>query len=1518
MEPGNTFLVSVTVNPGYMIENAVITPPEVSLSLIEDHATTNGDGSTTYYFEMVTMPDASLGVNIVLKKGYKATMEMVSGDNVGYAGTGTGWNEDGSLLFPTSVHGENEAFTGQVEVQPGWYIASIRVEGESTLTNYTDRLTYSGNGYNNGAGTNVDVDGDGVIDFLPVTLTILGQPAEDIKVYITLKEGPPDPDKYSLTLTVEDDGNSGDGNYAVITGVEVKDDPNLTRPHVTNGGSGGTVTSDTYSSLSIGQWVYIHADAAKDYVIDDAYVDPASLGTYMEWVDDNTLKVQQPGGNPTVKVKFVPKETRNHTVTLHISNIGAATGAGTATVTNTTVNPNTSINADGRSMPIQTGDDLDVQVIPGATDYVQVTIVTGGTTTIQSTTVAGTQVTDLFKALPGDAEVYVTFSDTPFEKPVLTLNVKGQVLTPPNQAELTVDGDLDGTVELTQTVDANEPTANSFTTTVAENGQVTVTLKHQTGYTANITFSEPSLSPTPTIDGNGNQVYTFPMPDVAQLIVDVEFVEGEPPQRTINVVPLLRLPNGTTVPIDTVNQGDAQFVDGTGTQLGYSMVAPVGTALQIDAVARYGYVIDQITADVGIIFVQSGTLANTTVSLSMPNIDNGTVYVYFKESWPDEGEVTLKVIDNNADTPADDHAQLTDTATGTKTGDLYTAITGGSASETIVTADTHQLRVDVWGIDATTKATEVITDWAGNVLTAGIDYTWNTDATGTYILVDMRAPIMTVELTFEPKGPEDRLKATLSYDDTTGGVVEIVSGTLTAVSSNGQFLEPLYTADKVDVTITPPAGKVPVLQVTGDTTGAVHTYVPDPMTETAGVYTTAFTMQNEDVTVKVLFTDAPDPDERFVKLTVQGPDHSGQAHLADPAGQTTTPDPVLAPDPANPGNNWGVMTATLGDTMTLTVTPSASFAVAAIKGVTVDGVDITITGQTGPNTYSFDIPATLAAGATVDVVVTFEEAKTDLRVDLVKNDPAPAPNGNVAWLESAFGTPDATDTTQPAGKRDIGITGLAPTDLVKVHVDIAIGYKAEVSIVGTGVVATFTASGTYDLYMPNADTLVYVEYMEDAIRYNITLDVVPGSDDSTYNAGNMAEIHTDYSGTAGPINGDDTPVTVKGEVNDVVTIQVKPQNGYYTRVTYTSDTDSVVRNLTADLLDESLYTFSVPKGNVTVKVEFIPDDVPKPEHDLTLHLMEEREVGGVPTYVVIDPTDVGSKYSGLLAELQRNLATWAGGSLKIDANPTLANPISAKVTMDEMVTVHAQATSDGTKLLDYVKAAYAEYGGVMLATVQPGGTIPGYQDVYDPAGSGTRISRDFTFKMQDGNVDVYIVLEDIDKAPPTPEYVAALTVEDETDPASATGTAGSATLSREALSAESVTVGSNDTTTANTVGMTANETLTVNVTAKPGYVLDRITVTDLGLGIKADLISETPQTDGSIDYVYEVKVPADIAQDIAVNVYLLGLNVGRPFDPYQSEWYNSPDYAHYGDKDLSEYHQEAGSWAGWQGIWMRT
>ena len=252
--------------------------------------------------------------------------------------------------------------------------------------------------------------------------------------------------------------------------------------------------------------------------------------------------------------------------------------------------------------------------------------------------------------------------------------------------------------------------------------------------------------------------------------------------------------------------------------------------------------------------------------------------------------------------------------------------------------------------------------------------------------------------------------------------------------------------------------------------------------------------------------------------------------------------------------------------------------------------------------------------------------------------------------------------------------------------------------------------------------------------------------------------------------------------------------------------------------------------------------------------------------------------------------------------------------------VEARATYDGTNRIDYIKEAYAIlatgyadaaetkpiYGAMLAPTT-------GYTDTFDPAGpGGARITRDFTFKMQDADVDVFIVL-DQEEAPPEPEFTAALVVEDEMSPTANTGLAGAATLTREDAS-QSVAIKSNEMTNApgtpNTVGMTVSEKFTVNVTANPGYVLDRITITDLALNIKAVQVSETTNTDGSIDYVYTIEVPAnaanpvDIDRDILVTVYLLGLKTGRPYDPYHSEAYNTPDYAHYSDEDLSETHQE--------------
>ena len=71
---------------------------------------------------------------------------------------------------------------------------------------------------------------------------------------------------------------------------------------------------------------------------------------------------------------------------------------------------------------------------------------------------------------------------------------------------------------------------------------------------------------------------------------------------------------------------------------------------------------------------------------------------------------------------------------------------------------------------------------------------------------------------------------------------------------------------------------------------------------------------------------------------------------------------------------------------------------------------------------------------------------------------------------------------------------------------------------------------------------------------------------------------------------------------------------------------------------------------------------------------------------------------------------------------------------------------------------------------QPAIMLPVYTDPSDPAnslgkdnkpadGSGKTTESQFYFTMQNGQVHVYIVLDDIENAPEVPQYTAALTVE---------------------------------------------------------------------------------------------------------------------------------------------------------------
>ena len=142
------------------------------------------------------------------------------------------------------------------------------------------------------------------------------------------------------------------------------------------------------------------------------------------------------------------------------------------------------------------------------------------------------------------------------------------------------------------------------------------------------------------------------------------------------------------------------------------------------------------------------------------------------------------------------------------------------------------------------------------------------------------------------------MKATLKFAE--GGLQldsTTIRGAALTENINGQALQPLSRGDLVEVTITAPVDKEPILNILGDTTGAPTIYAPDPLRYTSdptgatgGTYYTTFNMQEEDVTVEVRYEPIPPEDERFVKLTVVGDLGSGDAQLTDSRGNHTTID----------------------------------------------------------------------------------------------------------------------------------------------------------------------------------------------------------------------------------------------------------------------------------------------------------------------------------------------------------------------------------------------------------------------------------------------------------------------------------------------------------------------------------------------------------------------------------------------------------------------------------------------------
>lgn len=1384
-----------------------------------------------------TMPTSDIWVVVKFRSdNYTAQMVIVNG---GGAASDTGWVTAGGLVYPLVTSAEGSTVTGKVTVNPGWYIGEHKIVGKTSGREYAF-TTFSGNGYNNGAG--------GVVDLT------FPQPGEDVEVRLEMRKGPPPEEpELSLTLKVSDPDNTdgSDNNWAQI--IEV-DNTALTptRPMVRKTvGAPGQATSDTYRPLTAGQWVTIRVNPASGYRVKEptggvtVTPDPPFGSTVPVWdtTDPNLFRVFQPAGSITVIVEFEkidPADPRKQTATLHITD---TTGkSNTATLTNTSnalAAPANSTSTNTGTVAFQTGDSFLLSVTPDTGCKATATVANGGTT--RTLDLSAPSLQDTFLGLSGDAEVYVVFVDENedlTDKHILTLKAVGPAGEPVGAAgsAQAVSG---SPVAALGPVQSNGTTASAL---VKKGETVSVTATAQSGYSLDyISYvRNGAVTTTPITDGE-----SFTMPDEA-LEVTVHFKVGENRRNhTANIILHLE---GSTGPVNTAVVGDAGFGTAPTVPTVYSATAAAGSHMDVWGKALDGYYISRIEITptiLGEIGTYTGSFVYQDVDFTMPDADV-TVNVYFKAGWPDNADLTAKLTVKDPAGRPGNHAQFTDPAgVGPLTDGMSDTVTVHQGDKVKVKIDTESGYI--CDVD--------IKDVSGAQLNAS---QWRRTADG--LEVDMPMNSVTIVLSYRLKGPEDEHEALLYYDTSWPTATEYaeisatIAGSLVTKDGDGDdgCLKPLFQGERVDILIH--SVRTPTLTVTNRASGLGNATLTWPLTDNGdGTWSANFIMQDDNADIYVTFptVDPPTPDHDLVTLVATGPSgvgKTGEAVLTNPnLPVTTPPTPTTATAMADPtGTNY--LYARSGDVMTLTATPEPGYMVDSVELFDAHGNVTRLSGSAVSWTGTVTMPDAPNDGP-AKVVVTFAEAPApnSLKAQLVVN------NGgdirNTAELRN-YPLPGGTPVygTLSADKREI--TGLSLGDGVYIDItSVAPGFTPKITVQPAGSV-TSDVTTDRSFAMPGVDVIVYVVFEDNGLpRYDISLAVTTYTTPnppppSTVDPANTASLTTPLTATQGPISTGQPAVHAQAQAGNVVTIDLSYDQSRYWVSAATSGA-TVTGGLTLSA-DKTQYTFTAPSGNVDVVVTYHETAVdPPPTYDVVLHLLDKD----------YNPIVPGTWSAAQLTSLQQNNVSW--DTLITDVTqPTPVTTIS--VPFGE--TVHVSAMGTSIQAYSYVKEAYAMMGSapaVMLPVFQADTTpvTPGPKDTYNPAGTGKRVSRVFDFTMQMGQVDVYIVLDDINTAPQTPKYTAALTVTgpltDTSGAAEPMGAAGSATLGSSG--GASITVDSNQTFytpgTPNTITAAENETLTLTVTANPGYKLDTVTITPTGLVLTPTSTATDPGT-GKTVYTY--------------------------------------------------------------------
>ena len=1455
----NTVTVTLNPDPGKVVDRIVITPRYNPLYPQVTHSNTISSGTVTF-----TMPAYDVVVRVYFKDQpkYRATLVLQPASDVVNAifrpvtGTTTGWPQNPGAVYdrtnpvPMDYPTKYDVLAGDtpttwVDLMPGWYINSIRVIGRNS--DITDTVGYGtgsgkaysplnivgGNGYNNGAGGLVRIQ--------------ITQPDEDSTVYVELKQGvPPVEPEHSLTLRVEDPDNTGAPLANNWAQVSISGNAAVPTPPVTIGNNDYLVTP-----IISGQLVTVIYHADPGYYVDDVEVTPSTFGIIPGNVPGRTDAKQfnMPGGPVTVTVKFKKRDPAKppYQANLHIS--GALAGE-SATLNNATLTPNQSVtgNTDGTYGPIPAwpGDRFETTaVIGGAAPprNVLVEVYQGGTLKTWTATGTSGDGSGYFTMPAGDVDVYVTYRDVlpPGDQYRISLTaygLPGEAEGDAGTATLTVDGTAITGAPALSNDNRGVPTLQDFAFAYQT---IEVTATPKPGYVVDkiIYSTAGSITPVDLVAPAGSKIVQFTMPEDA-VSVEVYFRKGDPIKHKADIV--IRPPAG----VSASDVGDAQFIDALNNKLGYSTSAAAGTLLDVWAYAKNGYYISKIEitpAALGVMSPITGVFSNQTLGFVMPDADC-TVNVYYEKGWPDSSNLQATLRVHGPGGVPGNNAQMTDTTQSS----LATNKVVAGASESLTTVkmgDKLKVKIEVdpnYSLDHPIQ----VTDSAGTA----ISYQWSgTDE----ITFDMPNTWVNVDVTFK-KGPDNtNLNATLHNNISGSSVLtNTITGLNVSVTGVGQdTLTGQHPGEllQVDVSnITP--GMVPQIWA-AKADGSVIS-LPAPVLS-GGVYTTSLFMQDQDVDIYVGEVAGPKSGEHLANLIVTelnngNTSHGSQAEMAD-QGTAATTGPVVA-------QGSGAVSVVDGNTVEITVAPGTGYVLESIK---VNGGVIPVTQDpTNPNRYTYVMPS-----QDTTAVVTFKpwDPAKKLTAQVVLDNGGGTGN-NALIREAAAGT--------PLGSGAVRLTDLSPNDQILVDLTVQPGYKVQLVAVyptsgGTVGVSTMTLPPNQDqtvqFFMPSDDVIVFVRFVDDgAARYKISMTVVDEIETNpTPNYNNTATIHTDYSGTTNPPSKHGDPaVTVEGAVNDVVTVKANPDNGYWVSYSAVLDDGSATPVSVPDLTvstDGKTATFSVPNDNVKVVVTFHPNSVQPPSHKVTLHI----------TGIFTNTTPAtASDYCELLDTYvqQKDLVTnRADGVNNLN---TVTAP--TQYVLDSISVPYLKEVSVGAKAKAgyYIQSAYASYGGVNL---------PALNTVNIPA-SGPLTERTFDFKMQNGDVDVYVVITD---TPPVGKHTAKLEVVGPPDVDylnnPVIGAAGSAILTNTTVSPNisTVSVGSNKTFDPATDQVVANENdvLTVEVTVNPGYSIDRIIVTPLSLNLRPTSIT-TNSTTGVKTYTYTM--PAD---DVGIIVILKSDNVDR-------------------------------------------